>query len=346
MFFGIDHSIFSLYYYEMDALIFSLNSILPILLLAILGFYLKRIGLFTNEFLKVANSFVFKVCLPTLLFVNVYNVENLKNIPWNVVGIAGFVTFIIFFLGIIYVLIFIKKEEQKGAVLQGFFRSNYIVIGLPLAFSIGGAEAQILASVIAAFMVPLYNILAVIALTIFLPQHGAKKSFFSLILDMLKKIVTNPLILGAMVGLVCLAIRPFIGEWRLKTSEFQSIFKAIENLTGMATPLALVVLGGEFSFSAVKRLFPQILQVVVVRLVVVPLIGLVIISQFFPSFGTVEYAALLGLFAAPTAVSSAVMAQSMGNDGELARQIVVWTSVFSVFTLFAFTAFFRSIGIF
>ncbi len=330
----------------MDALLFSMNTILPILLLAVLGFLLKKIGLFTSEFLKVANNFVFRVCLPTLLFINVYSVENLDTIPWDVVIVAGAVTFILFLLGAAYVSVFIKEAEQKGVVLQGFLRSNYIVIGLPLAFSIAGSEAQELASILAAFMVPFYNILAVISLTVFLPHHTNKKSLFATSTDMLKKIITNPLILGAFAGLACLAVRPLVGDWRLKTSEVQFVFKAIESLTGIATPLALVVLGGEFSFSAVRRLLPQISQVVIVRLIVLPVGALSLASCLFPEYGTVEYAALLGLFAAPTAVSSAVMAQSMGNDGELARQIVVWTSVFSAFTLFAFTAFFRAIGIF
>ncbi len=330
----------------MDVLLFSLNVILPILLLTVLGFFLKQVKFFNEDFLCVANSFVFKVCLPVLLFVNIYNIDNLENIPWNVVIFAGCVTIVLFFAGLLYVALFIKDKKQKGVVLQGIFRSNYIVIGLPLAFSIAGEQAQNVASLLAAFMVPFYNILAVIALTIFLPQENEKPTLLKTVLGVAKKIITNPLILGALTGLLCLVIRPLVGEWRLKTSELRFLFAAIESLSGMATPLALVVLGGEFSFSAVKRLLPQIVLVVITRLLVLPTVALSIAAWFFPQFGATEYAALLGLFAAPTAVSSAVMAQSMGNDGELARQIVVWTSVFSAFTLFVFTAILRDMGIF
>ncbi len=330
----------------MDAFLFSVNAILPILLLAVLGFFLKSIRFFSADFLKIANGFVFKVCLPVLLFTNIYNIESLQNIPWDVVLYAGLITFVLFLCGLLYVTIFIKESIQKGVVLQGFFRSNYIVIGLPLAFSIAGEEAQIVASILAAFMVPFYNILAVITLTIFLPSKDNKTSKLKNFLDLVKKIITNPLIIGALIGLACLFIRSFVGDWRLKTSSFQFVFNAIESLSGMATPLALVVLGGEFSFSAVKRLWVQITTVVITRLIILPVIALGCIPFLFPHFGSVEYAALFGLFAAPTAVSSAVMAQSMGNDGELARQIVVWTSVFSALTLFLFTAFFRAIGIF
>ncbi len=330
----------------MNVFLFSLNTILPILVLALLGFVLKRINFFNGEFLSVSNKFVFNVCLPSLLFVNVYSIEGLDNIRWDVVFIAASTTFVLFLFGFFYVKVFIKDSTQKGPVLQGFFRSNYIVIGLPLAFSLAGAEGQMITAVLAAFMVPFYNILAVISLTVFLPQAAAKTSFYHALLQMVKKILRNPLIIGALAGLLCLCVRPFVGEWRLKTSGFQFIYKAIESITGMATPLALIVLGGEFSFSAVRRLFPQILQVVIMRLIVVPIIGLAAVAWMFPHYGAAEYAALLGLFAAPVAVSSAVMAQSMENDGELARQIVVWTSAVSAFTLFAFTAFFRATGIF
>ncbi len=330
----------------MDAFLFSLNAILPIILLALLGFGLKTINFFSKDFLSVANSFVFKVCLPVLLFINIYNIDHLENIPWDIILYAGTVTLLLFFVGLIFVKIFIKEDLQRGVVLQGFFRSNYIVIGLPLAFSIAGEPAQETASVLAAFMVPFYNILAVISLSVFLPLQEKKGTFWNSFASMTKKIVTNPLILGALAGLIALGIRPFVGEWRLKNSEFRFLFSTIESLSKMATPLALVVLGGEFSFSAVKRLWPQILQVVIARLIVIPAIGLALLPVFNPHYGAIEYAALFGLFAAPTAVSSAVMAQSMGNDGDLARQVVVWTSVFSAITLFAFTAFFRAIGIF
>ncbi len=330
----------------MDVFLFSLNAILPIIILAVLGFALRAINFFTSDFLRIANSFVFKICLPVLLFINVYSIDNLDNIPWEIVFFAGLVTLCLYVVGFLYVFFIIKDPTQKGVVLQGFFRSNYIVIGLPLAFSIAGEESQIIASVLAAFMVPFYNVLAVISLTVFMPQKEEKQSRLDFFLSIIKKIATNPLIIGAMAGLACLAIRPFVGEWRLRTSEFQFIFKAIESLSGMATPLALVVLGAEFSFSAVKKLWSQILQVVLVRLVITPVIGLSLVPMLFPHFGAVEYAAIFGLFAAPTAVSSAVMAQSMGNDGELGRQIVVWTSVFSALSLFVFTAFFRAIGVF
>ena len=46
-------------------------------------------------------------------------------------------------------------------------------------------------------------------------------------------------------------------------------------------------------------------------------------------------AALLGSFGSPVAVSSAVMAGSIGTDDQPATQLVVWTSLFSVITVFA-----------
>ncbi len=331
---------------RMDVFLFSLNVVLPIIILSVLGFVLRSIRFLTQDFLRVANAFVFNICLPSLLFVNIYNIDKINSIPWDIVTFAGLVTFVLFCVGFIYVMLFIKDPKQKGVILQGFFRSNYIVIGLPIAFSIAGEQAQELASVLAAFMVPFYNILAVISLTVFLPQDDSKASFFKMLFHVLKKIIKNPLIIGAITGLACLAIRPFVGEWRLKNSEIQFIFQSVENLSKVATPLALVVLGGEFSFSSAKRLWSKIAQVVTMRLAIVPTVSFFLLSFFLPHLGAVEYAALLGLFAAPSAVSSAVMAQSMGNDGELASQIVVWTSVFSAFTLFVFTSVFRAIGIF
>ncbi len=330
----------------MNVFFFSINVVLPIILLSLLGFVLRSVKFLTPEFLRVGNAFVFNICLPSLLFINIYNIDSLDNIPWDIVLFAGVITLALFIIGFMYVVVFTKNPMQKGVVLQGFFRSNYVVIGLPLAFSIAGEQAQILASILAAFMVPFYNILAVISLTVFLSKKRESQSPIIVFFDVVKKVIKNPLIIGALVGLTCLVLRPVVGSWRIKTSEAQFLFYSIENLSKIATPLALVVLGGEFSFSAVKQLWPKIMQVVIIKLAVVPIIGFLFFAWRFPDMGAIEYAALLGLFAAPNAVSSAIMAQSMGNDGELARQIVVWTSVFSAFTLFACTVFFRAFGIF
>lgn len=332
----------------MSDLIFSLNVVLPIILVVALGYVLKKLKFFNKEFLSQANKLVFKVLLPVMLFVNIYNINGLDDIRWDIclyaiLGIVG-----LFLIGLIIVLLFIKDPKKKGVILQCVFRSNYAIIGIPLAemvFPNGGAAV---ASVVSAVSIPVFNILAVISLSIFLNQEKSV-SLKEKIKDVLIKICKNPLIHGILVGLVVLLVRElFVSlniDFRIST-HLVFLDKALNWLKNITTPLALIVLGGQFEFAAVKKLWKEIVLGVSLRTIIAPTLGLVIAYIAYPSFDGACFAALLALFGSPVAVSSAIMATQMKNDDELAGQLVVWTTITSSFTIFAIITILKSIGIF
>lgn len=150
-----------------DALVFSANAVLPIVLLIVFGYILKRIGLLTPEFLDVGNKLTFRVLLPAMLFWNVYNVDSLGDIdiPFVLYGIGAVI--VIFFLAIAVSCAFTKDSAKRGALIQAMFRSNYAIIGIPLAASLFGDKGAAAAGVMSAFCVPTFNILGVITLSIF-----------------------------------------------------------------------------------------------------------------------------------------------------------------------------------
>lgn len=328
----------------MDNLLFTLNAILPIILPIILGYFLKRIHFFKEGFLTEANKLVFKILIPILLFSNLY-LADLTEINWAFVGFAAASILVLFLIGFVVVL-FIPDRKQKGVILQATFRSNYAIIGIPLATMLGGAEAGAEASVVAAVSVPLFNILAVIALSIYDHDEGSKIS----VKNILYKIVTNPLIIGVAAGLVVCGINMGINAAGGNVKQFLNDYvgfipSTITSLARVATPLALLVLGGRFEFKAVKSLWKQLTLSVTLRLVITPAIFLVV-AYFLGFKGTTQFAILIALFATPIAVSSAPMAAQMGQDEELAGQIVVWTSALSAFSLFAIIMICAAIGIF
>lgn len=329
----------------MDNLLFTLNAILPILLPVFLGYFLKRINFLKDDFLKEANKFVFNVLIPVLLFSNLY-MADLSQIDWLFVGFSAAAILILFVIGLI-IVIFVPNRKQKGVILQASFRSNYAIIGIPLASMLGGATAEASAAVVAAVSVPLFNILAVISLTIFEQDENHKVS----IKHILYKIITNPLIIGVFCGL-CFCGLSMLIDFGLKFSindflnnELTFIPSTIKSIGGMATPLALVVLGGRFEFKAVKALWKQLVVSVTLRLVITPLVFLVI-AYFIGFKSPTQFAILIALFATPIAVSSAPMAAQMGQDEELAGQIVVWTSALSTISLFVIIFICAQIGIF
>lgn len=328
----------------LDIFLFSFNAVMPIVLLIVLGYFLKRIKFLNDNFISMANKFVFNVSLPVLLFYNVYNIENLDSIQWNTVVFAVIIILLLFVLGLICSIFFIKDEKQKGVVWQSFFRSNFAIIGLPLSESIGGAEGIVTASILSAFSIPLFNGLAVIALSVF---TGDKNKIN--VKDILLKVVKNPLIRGVFAGFVVLIIRQFIphsssGELVFSIKNNLSfIYDFIQMLSRIASPLALIFLGGQFQFAAVKSMKKQIVLSTVARIVVAPAIGIISavllsLNTAYFNFTPAHYASFIALFGSPVAVSSAIMANQMDNDGQLASQILVWTSIFSVFTIFIFVA--------
>ena len=136
--------------------LFSFNAVMPIVLLILLGYLLKRIKLFNDNFVSTANKFVFNVALPVLLFFNVYNIRDFSEIEWSTVVFAVTVILLLFAAGLIYCMFFVKDSRQKGVVWQSFFRSNFAIIGLPLAEAIGGTQGVVTASILSAFSIPLF----------------------------------------------------------------------------------------------------------------------------------------------------------------------------------------------
>lgn len=333
----------------LDVFMFAFNAILPIILLIALGYFLRQKNFLTDEFLKVGNKFVFKVCLLCLLFINVYSIESFNDIDWSIVIFSVSAIFLIFGLGMLYVKFFIPENKQKGVVLQCLFRSNYAIIGLPLAASLGGDKGLEVAAILSAFSIPIFNILAVLALSMY---SNGKADYKKVLLNICK----NPLIIGVVLGLVALGIRSFIplnesGELVFSFSkDVKFLYKAVENISKIASPLALVILGGTFNFSQTKGMLKQVVSGTVGRTIIVPLITItaaVLLSKYtgFFNFDKTVYPALIALFASPVAVSSAIMAAQMDNDGELAGQFVVWTSLVSIITIFIIVVILRSLGL-
>lgn len=330
----------------------AINAVFPIILLILLGYFLKIHNLISKKFIVDGNNLVFKIGLPCMLFINVYNIESFSVIRWDIIGYVLAVTVVIFVLGCITAIFTTKVPERKGVIWQCTFRSNFAIIGLSLAGALGGSAATGVAAVISAFSIPVFNIMGVIALTVFLNNSkGLGKSIKSIIINIFK----NPLIIGVALGGVCLAIR----GWQIKEfgevvfsleRDVKFFYSALNNMKSLTTPLALIVLGGQFEFSAVKELMKDIVVGTVWRIVIAPLIGIggaILVSKYTSlcTFGPNEYPALIALFGSPVAVSSAVMADSMGNDKQLAAQLVVWTSICSIVTIFLTVCILMALGL-
>lgn len=328
-----------------DALVFSANAVLPIVLLIVLGYVLKRTGMLTPQFLDVGNKLTFRVLLPVMLFMNVYGIKSFSDInPVFILYGIGMVI-VIFLLATAAVCAFTKDGAKRGALIQATFRSNYAIIGIPLATSLFGDAGAAAAGVMSAFCVPTFNILSVITLSIF---NGRNEKSRIDVKKILLGIVKNPLIIGTLAGLAVIGVRAIFVMWGVsfRLTDIGFLYKALDNVRSICTPFALIVLGGRFEFSAVSRLWKEIVFGTVIRTVIVPVLSLSIAYFFIPGLSGEHFATYIGVFATPVAVASAIMAQEMGADGELAGQMVVWMSLVSAVTVFIYVTILRAVGIF
>ena len=315
----------------MENIIVSFNVIAPVFFLMVLGYLMVNYtSLADRKLTKQANAIVFKIFLPCMLFYNVYQSDigaeihsRIKLCIWAAGGLL-----ILFVLLCLIVPKVVKQENQQGVVIQGIFRSNYVIFGVAVVQNMYGSKSTTTAAILSAILVPMYNFLAVVALSIF----GEKREtdWKKIILD----IVKNPLIISSVLGIIF----SMLGI-RLPTA----VDTTVQDLAKLSTPIAFMILGGDLDFSKVKGNLKIASVVLTIKLVILPLIMIPMIVMM----GYRDADLLSGLLAyqTPVAVSSYIMAQQAGADGQLAGQLVVFSSVLSIFTLFVTILILRTIGL-
>lgn len=300
---------------------------MPIFILMLVGYVVKSIGLADKKAFDAMNKLVFKLFLPVLLFYNIYKTENVGVFSPRLVAFAVGGIFLTFLVGYAAVFFITKDNAKRGVMLQGFFRANYAILGIPLVNYICGDASSGMVSLLVAFVVPVYNILSVYALERF---GNGKFSPGKLFVSVLK----NPLIIACALGIAVTLL-----DIRLPGV----IEKSVSDISKVATPLAIIVLGASFTFSSMKGYVRDVLIVVGARLVIAPLVLLTV--AVLCGFRGEALACLLIAFGAPVAVSSFAMAQQMGGDEKLAAQVVVVSSAACLVTLFMWIFSLSSLGL-
>lgn len=307
----------------LDNFIFSINAILPIFIMVIFGFVLKNKNFLSEEFFDQADKFIFKIALPCNLFISILDgdVERLKNAVPLIVFCAIGIT-VIFVAAWTIVPLFIKSNERRGAFIQGVFRGNFAILGIPLAKNLFGEVGTTTAAVVMPMAIMFVNVYSVIILTVYAP-NDKRKTPLKTFADICLSIVKNPLIISVALGFVFM-----IFGFKLPTF----VQKTVDEFSNTVFALALMSLGAGFSFEALRGRIGTSLIGSVIKTVIAPLIAVPIAAAF--GFRDVELGIVLIFFGAPTAVSSYIMAKNMKSDYEMASQILLTTTLLCMFTLF------------
>lgn len=312
----------------MENLMISANAVLPMCLVMALGYGTRRLGWLRREEISTINKIAFRIFLPCLLYYNIYCSDLSGSFDLLLMTYAVGGVLLTFGLALGYTLLTEKLPERRGVLIQGMFRSNYVIMGIPVATALLGADQLGTVSILIAIIVPLFNMLAVVVLEVFRGQKPKP-------LHILGQIAKNPLVIGSVLGILTLVagIRlPHILE------------QPIQSVSAIASPLQLFLLGAFFQFSGLKTYRRELVTVSIAKLIVSP--GLFLGLGALLGFRGVAFVSLIGIFASPTAVNSFTMAQQMGGDAELAGDIVVTTSAASILTMFLWIFLFKSLGMF
>lgn len=312
----------------MSSLSVCVNAVVPLFLVMALGFVARLTGAISPTDVPKVNKWAFRFFMPIMLFYNMYTSDLSAAVQPRVIIFAAVCVLVLYGLSFGFVVLTEKSDDKRGAMIQGLYRSNFVIMGIPLASQlVEGADLGPVVMLVAV-IIPMFNILAVITLEIF---NGTKPSVGKILLDIIK----HPLIIGIVAGIVVQLI-----GLKLPTA----IESALSMIGKAASPLMLFLLGAFFEFKGIGRYKKQLTMVCVGRLIVVPAIFLTL--SVLCGIRGVELAAMIAIFGSPTGVSTFTMTQQMGGDDVLAGDLVVMTSALSCVTMFAWALVLKSMGLF
>jgi len=317
----------------MDYIILTLNTILPVIVLIIIGYLLRKKNIINDSFVTMSSKIVFNLALPATLFYGTAKTDMSSNITketWSFILLACVILISMYLISELISKFTITDLQTRGAFVQGSFRCNYVIIGYPILIGLFGDNIIFYMALLAIFLVPINNIASTITLTINnpnTPNLSAKK----IILNIIK----NPLVIGILGGFI-------FSYFKINIPVF--IGNSLEFVKGLTTPLALMNIGSLFNFNMnFKNNFP-LLGAILLKIIIYPIIfiSITIALGFRNEYLGVIFIAL----SAPAAASSFIMAKAMESNEKLAADIVVISTSLSAITIFVGAVILKSMNLF
>lgn len=301
------------------------STIIPIFSLVILGTFARSKGFLPPEFLGPANRLVYYLAIPAMIFRAIANASLTRQFNPTVAGLTLAALVVLFLISWGCSRLLRAPAPIRGAFIQCSFHGNLGYIGLAVAFYHLGADGLARASILAAFVMILQNLLAVGVLQ----SHRQGGSEDGRLGAAAGKIVANPVIVSASVGILFSMAgvsMPLVMD------------RSLQILSGLALPMALLIIGGSLSLQLMKARLTAVLGACVLKLLILPLLGAVLfrIAGQAPD----DYLPALILLASPTATIAYVMAREMGADADFAVAAISATTLISAVTF----SFWLSVG--
>ena len=312
----------------MNNLIFALNATMPVFLMMVLGYILKKINWIDEEFAGKINSFVFHVPLPVLVFKDLATVDFVE--VWDTKFVLFcFVATLVSILIAVGISVVWKDKSIRGEFVQASYRSSAAILGIAFIQNIYGNAGMGPLMVVAS--VPLYNVAAVIILTLLGKEQKTLNK--KVLMKTVKGILANPIIIGIAAGFI----------WSLLRIPMPSIMeKTVTNVANIATPLGLMAMGAAFDWTKAFAKMKPALTAVTIKLAGFVMIFLPIAIKL--GFREEKLVALLVMLGSATTISCYVMAKNMGHEGTLTSSVIMLTTLFCAFTLTGWLFVLKTLG--
>ncbi len=302
----------------MESFMLAVSVVLPLIVYMAAGGLIRKLNILSEGNFKAMNCMIFKIFIPLALFFSIYkaNLKAAMQPELFAFSVAG----VLIAFGITWGVITkcVRDRKDAATIIQGIYRSNFVLFGTTIGIAMCGDDGMAAIAALSAVVVPMYNILAVI---LFESVRGGEMKLMETFVNVLR----NPLVDAGILGIVV-----NLSGFRLP----ELLYEPLATLGDIATPLALVTLGGMLSLGSMVNHRNYLIAAVLGRLVILP--GVALLLAVLIGFRNEELVAILAIFASPTAVASAPMAQAMGGNGELAGEIVAVTSLCCIVTIFLF----------
>lgn len=300
-------------------------TIVPIFFIIFIGWLIKKRSFMPDIFLVPANRIVYYIAIPAMIFSAVAKASFHEAFNIKILLIAFASLFIVAVAAWILTSISMLPRKMRGTFMQSSFHGNFGYIGLAVAFYYLGNEGFANASIFAGFIMILQNTLAVAVLQSYSDSDNSDvvkiKKKGEIFKSNLHAIVRHPIILSALGGMIFSLLEisiPIIVD------------RTLSILSGMALPLALLLIGATISFEVIRSYLVQIVEISLLKLVVMPAVGILLFSLF--SISSSEYLPALILLGSPTATMVYVMAQEMDGDSDFAVAALSACTIFSAVT--------------
>ena len=293
----------------------TIETILPIFIIIFLGFFARQHGFITNEILSPTNRLIYYFAIPALVFRAISRASLIHEFHGEVLLTTLSAVVIVYGSTWLVCKIIKASPMRAGAIIICSAHGNLGYIGLPFAYYFLGESGLVKAGIISGFLTIIQNILTILILHSFSQSRHHRNG----IKTVLRRLINSPVILASAGGIVASGFNiqiPIILQ------------KTLDILGGLAPPMALLLIGASISFKSILIYIRPSTGVALVKLLLVPIIGLALYQTF--EIPPTSYLPGLILLACPTATIAYIMGRELCSDSDFIAATISTSTLLSL----------------